>query len=419
MSRAMPPDPTAASHLSRATQESHSAHEPKTHANAPRHDDASRVTSSPDDEHRSARPVDAQTAERIDELVAWARRTYPRFSHVAVGRSGAALLEAALANEPRTTLVLPGFTCASLAATLKRTGKRLLHVDVDRTTLHMRPELLEATLRELDPHDVVVFVDHAFGHPDTNLTTLHARYPGIRIVEDNVRGLGARVDGEDVGRHGDWLLLSLYKTVTASDHGAVLLTPDPFPPHEGPVAALTMRQRLASSRALRVVYDLYKRRHFDATETPRGLPPMRVDPEYGLPNALCVERFLAEARELEARRARRIAAARQIEGALSEIPAVRLLRKDPRGESAGHYVTFLWEHRHTSRNAMVGALHAEGLFLLRTWDNPPARYADMEPTYLHGAEETHYLAEHVAHVPIEFFDTKQKIDRLARALRRQ
>lgn len=339
-----------------------------------------------------------------ERLAPWLAASYPEFPHAYPGRSGATLLLDAFRSEPRRTVVLPAFTCGSLSAAAVRAGKQVLHVDVQRDTLHMDPVLLDRSLSRLDPADTLLVVDHTFGRPFAGIARLRERFPGLLIVEDCVRALGSRVDGRPVGREGDWCLLSLYKTTPGNNHGAVLLTRTPYALRSGPAPAVTLKQRVCGSRAVRALYERLRGADFNPSPTDREAP--RWEEAVGLPNRLCLTRFLEEIGRLDDRIARQQAAAARLRDRLGDIPGLRLLPPVP-GEAA-HFLTFLVEGG-VSRDALLTGLHRRGFFLERTWNLVPSSFRSLAHTFRCGSTESAYLAGHIGHLFVrDFLDVRQQ-----------
>ena len=160
------------------------------------------------------------------ELQSWAAAQYPHLPYVTYGVSGSALLLHALQQADRRTIILPAFICPELPAMAARAGLRVIHVDVDRRTLHMNTDRLDECLKNHISSETALVVDHSFGYPDREIIRCRRSYPDLLIIEDAVRALGGEIDGAPVGAHGDWVLFSMYKTTRGNDDGAMLMMGD-------------------------------------------------------------------------------------------------------------------------------------------------------------------------------------------------
>ncbi len=350
----------------------------------------------------------------FSKLGDWLRATFPGFQYH-VGLSGSTMLSDAIRLEPRQTVVLPAFICCDLSAMAKAVGKRVVHLDVDCRTMHIDPDQLEHCLSSEDPLDTILLIDHTFGNPFPLLDAVRQKYPGLLIVEDAVRALGARIADEPVGRHSDWLLLSMYKTVPGSQNGAVLLTRNPMTLNTGPAAATTLRERTATMDVCRWPYEFFKRL------SPR-YPPPRLDrdrphwsPVYGVPSDLCLQRFLAEATNLKRNLPARIAIHNNLIEHLSAFRALRIVKIADDCSPGADFLSFVVCV--APRDGLLAHLHRKGLFLLRTWDMVPAFYRSFSGTFPFGSASSEFLARHIAHIQLCQFESNIKRDRLVRAIR--
>lgn len=349
-------------------------------------------------------------------LDSWAAAEYPDLPHIAYGRSGATLLLDALQQEGRRTIILPAFTCPELPAMAMRAGLRLLHVDVDRHTLHCNADQLTDCLAGEDHRKTVLLVDHTFGYPMTGLIKLRQAYPELLIIEDCVRALGSEIGGRPVGHHGDWVLFSMYKTTVGNDHGALLLTRTPYAIRSGPAPSLTIQQWAAGIGVLRLAHGAVKRFRPDFS-------PARQDEEGpfwaampGVPNRLSRRRFERQLTHLATDRARRSTAADEIQDGLRSIDAVQFIRQAPGSRHSSFYLSFIvgGEGR---RDALVTTLHRKGLFLAWAWNAVPALYRSFANTFPYGASESLFLADHICHVPLEKYVSLNRRRALIDALR--
>ncbi|HEY3281208.1 MAG TPA: DegT/DnrJ/EryC1/StrS family aminotransferase [Armatimonadota bacterium] len=351
------------------------------------------------------------------DLLLWSAAEYPDYSHHYLARSGSTLLHEALRQSRVTTVVLPAFICPSVSQAAASAGKRLVHVDVDPTTLMPAPDALEECLSHAEPERTAVLLDHSFGYPLPYLGQIQSWLPGVTVIEDAVRALGARANGRTVGHLGDQVLLSLHKTTPGNDHGALLLTQGLLSLREGPRAPVTPRQRLSVVPVVRWGYERLRRRSPDLSSAPEGQQCPPWAPIHGMPNDLSLRRFLhTQVRPVSARALRRQAHQELFE-ALAPLSELSLVRTAEGCENAGHFLSFTLEEG-VSRLGLMASLHRQGFFLLRTWDLVPASFRSLEGTFPLGAGGSLHLSRHLVHVPMWQYLPAPRRQRFVAALKR-
>lgn len=326
----------------------------------------------------------------------WLESTYPEHGHRAFGRSGAALLFEALRRESRGTVILPAFISFTLSGAATAAGKRVLHLDVDPATLHIRVDFLQAAIASEGAENVIVLVDHAFGYPFPGLGALRRRYPEALFIEDCVRALGGTAGGEPLGRHGDWTLLSLYKTTSGNLNGAILLSRKPLnlpvgessPPAGRTLAPIRARRR----RSCRVAREPYP-------EPNRNLGALKWSPKLGLPTEACVRRFERWRFYLPQRCEAQRAAAAQIRDALEATPGVDWIRESPDSAGAAHFLSFTVSNREERKRVLI-EMSRRGFPLERTWHLVPIHFRGFEGTFPFGSAGSERLSDCVIHVPM-------------------
>jgi len=167
------------------------------------------------------------------------RLTGARFAVAMV--NGTAALHMALAAagvEPGDEVLTQVLTFAATAAGIKHAGAEPAFVDVDRETLGMSPESLEAYLsrnaetrggRLFDKASgrriAAVMPMHTFGHPARigEILRVAGRY-GVQVVEDAAESLGSLFEGKHTGLFGRAAILSFNgnKPVTTGGGGMVI-----------------------------------------------------------------------------------------------------------------------------------------------------------------------------------------------------
>lgn len=145
------------------------------------------------------------------------------------GRAALTLLLRAmrrLAPAGRAEVVVPAYTCYSVAASILKAGLTPRIVDVSPDTLDFAPGALE---REDFSRVLAVVATSLYGLP-ANLPAWDAlaRGRGVFLVDDAAQAMGATVGGRPCGTWGDAGLLSFDKgkNVSAIDGGAVLTRSD-------------------------------------------------------------------------------------------------------------------------------------------------------------------------------------------------
>lgn len=128
----------------------------------------------------------------------------------ASGRTALYLLLNALRELPelagRHEVVLPGYTCPSVAKVVLDAGYALRLVDQDPQTLTFRPDDLDEAV---DEQTLAVVVVHPFGLAvDVSSVLQVARRAGAFVIEDVAQSMGAASDGRPLGTLGDAGLFS-------------------------------------------------------------------------------------------------------------------------------------------------------------------------------------------------------------------
>jgi perosamine synthetase len=145
------------------------------------------------------------------------------------GRAGMTLLLRAmrrLAPSQRDEVVVPSYTCYSVAASVVKAGLRPRIVDIAPDTLDYSHDDLGRT----DMTRVLAIVaTNLYGFPnDLPALSRFARQHGVFLVDDAAQAMGARVGGRSSGTWGDAGLFSFDKgkNVAAIDGGVVVTSSD-------------------------------------------------------------------------------------------------------------------------------------------------------------------------------------------------
>jgi dTDP-4-amino-4,6-dideoxygalactose transaminase len=149
----------------------------------------------------------------------------------AVGvNSGTSALQLALLGigvGPGDEVVTVPFTFVATVAAILYTGARPVFVDVDDTTLTMRPDLMEAAIT---PRTKAILPVHLYGQPADMTPILDAAARrGIPVIEDAAQAHGAEYQGRRAGSLGAIGCFSFYpgKNLGAAGDGGAIVTDDP------------------------------------------------------------------------------------------------------------------------------------------------------------------------------------------------
>jgi dTDP-4-amino-4,6-dideoxygalactose transaminase len=126
----------------------------------------------------------------------------------------------------RTDVIIPAFTCYSVAAAVLTAGLRPVLCDVEPSTFDYDYARLPQTLSD---NTLCVVAHHLFGVPaDSERLRALCHSRGIFLVEDAAQAMGITVDGEYVGTKGDVGIFSFGrgKNVTSGSGGVIVARRD-------------------------------------------------------------------------------------------------------------------------------------------------------------------------------------------------
>lgn len=154
------------------------------------------------------------------------RYDVPHCLTVSSGRAALTLIFrslARLANDPRRNeIIVPGYTCYSVAAAAVLAGLRLRIVDIDPQTLSYDRTLLD----ELDSSQALAIVSaNLYGLPnELDYLEKFARTRDIFMVDDSAQAMHATLNGRPVGCFGDVGIYSFDKgkNITSLQGGAIV-----------------------------------------------------------------------------------------------------------------------------------------------------------------------------------------------------
>lgn len=152
--------------------------------------------------------------------------------HVFLVSSGTGALMLALmalkSLSPRAEVVMPAYTCYSVAAAILKAGLRPRLCDIDPWTFDFDRGLLGQTL---NANTLCVVAHHLFGIPsDIERIRALAQARGVFVVEDAAQAMGAESSGRRLGTLGDVGIFSLGrgKNITCGSGGIIITNSAPI-----------------------------------------------------------------------------------------------------------------------------------------------------------------------------------------------
>jgi len=137
--------------------------------------------------------------------------SYLRVPRLVLGDSGRGLLAELLKSLKKTSpdkneVLIPGYTCYSVAASVVNAGLAIRLYDIDPVTLAPDIESIE---ENLGGNTLTILVQHLFGIPlqMEDIRDLSSRR-GVWLIEDAAQGLGGSISGKPLGTIGDFGLFS-------------------------------------------------------------------------------------------------------------------------------------------------------------------------------------------------------------------
>ena len=172
----------------------------------------------------TARDVRAELAASIRQRFG-VRHAFP----TSTGRAGLTLLLRALRQQGvagRDEVIVPAYTCYSVAASIVKAGLRPRVMDIDPATLDYQFDRLD---QERFDRVLAIVACNLYGYPSdvSELRRLTRRH-GVFVVDDAAQAMGANLAGVWSGTAGDFGLYSFDKgkNVSAIDGGVVVTNDD-------------------------------------------------------------------------------------------------------------------------------------------------------------------------------------------------
>jgi perosamine synthetase len=142
---------------------------------------------------------------------------------VSSGRAALVLILKGLSSlQPRKKVLIPAYTCYSVASAVVHAGLEIALCDVDPETMDFDYAQLE---RLADRDTLCIMSTHLFGIPsDVDRTRAICRQNGIFLVEDAAQAMGVEIAGRMLGTAGDVGFFSLGrgKNITCGSGGIIL-----------------------------------------------------------------------------------------------------------------------------------------------------------------------------------------------------
>ncbi|MBZ0167647.1 MAG: DegT/DnrJ/EryC1/StrS family aminotransferase, partial [Candidatus Omnitrophica bacterium] len=120
-------------------------------------------------------------------------------------------------------IIVPALTFVATANAVVQAGFRPVFVDVDRQTLNMNPDLLEAVIT---PKTRAIMPVHLMGKPARmDRIMAIAKNHHLKVIEDAAEAHGAEFQGQKIGTFGSMAAFSLYAAhIVTTVEGGIILT---------------------------------------------------------------------------------------------------------------------------------------------------------------------------------------------------
>lgn len=312
-------------------------------------------------------------------------------------------------DQTRTQVVMPGYTCYSVAAAAQRAGLQPVLCDVDPRTLSPDPDCL----RRMDLSQVLVIVSsNLYGIPNESaelerIATQH----GVFLLDDAAQALGATVAGRAVGSFGDVGLFSFDKgkNIPTMQGGALVARRGPL------VAALEQQwSELPAANARDTIMYSAKLAAYAVLLRPRWYGLVRSIPGLGLgqtPYELDypVTRYSQVLAGFGARLATRVDAinlqrienARKLRAALQGVSTVQLI--EPPVDARPVYLRFpILAATAALRDRLIAALEAAAIGATASYPRALADVPEVRARLPEGAADTpgaREVAERIVTLP--------------------
>jgi perosamine synthetase len=335
----------------------------------------------------------------------------------------------AVAGSRRTRVVIPGYTCYSVAAALENTGLTPVLCDVDPRTLSLDTE----ALARIDLSGVLAIITaNLYGIPnDTAEIARIAAAAGAYLLDDAAQSLGASLSGTPAGGFGDVGLYSFDKgkNIPTMQGGALVARRGVLSeeierqwsalPYPAPAETFANASKLAAySLLLKPAYFGMVRSMpgLKLGQTPYELdyPITRYSPSLaGIAVRLC--------RRLDTINAQRIANAERLRAALADVPGVQLITP-PAGANPVYLRLPVLARSQAERDRLVAALEADGIGATASY---PSALADVPKVKVRLAADSpdtpaaRAVAGRIITLPTHAYSPADLADRVRNIVRRE
>jgi UDP-4-amino-4-deoxy-L-arabinose-oxoglutarate aminotransferase len=310
----------------------------------------------------------------------------------------------ALGIGPGDEVVTPSLTWVSTVNLIELSGARPIFVDVDRETLQVTPQAVEAAL---SPRTRLVVPVHYAGAPvdlDPILDLCEAR--GVRVVQDAAHAVGTEYRGRPIGARGA-AIFSFHpiKNMTTAE-GGLITSDEP-----------RLLERVRRLRFHGLGLDAFDRRTQGRKPQAEVLEPGF---KYNLPD-LCAALGLSQLARLDAMNARRAALATRYREGLAGIPGVRPVAPPawPHRHANHLLVVRLLEDAALDRDAFMAAMGELGIGTGIHFRAVHGQryYAERYPELAGTLPATEWNSERICSLPLFPDMTEEDVDRVLEAMR--
>lgn len=326
---------------------------------------------------------------------------------------------ARMAGPARNEVIVPAYTCYSVAATVVRAGLRVRVCDIDPDTLSYDVGALAAN----DFRSVLaVITANLYGIPnDLPAIEKIAKDNGVYLIDDAAQSLDARIAGRAVGTFGDVGLYSFDKgkNITSIQGGVIVTNSEELAKElDNELAALPSPPALRTlmQTAQQLAYALLLRPSL--YWMPASLPFLKLG-ETMYTTEYPVERYssflaplvAAQFRRIDRITAQRAQTARQIQEALAAVPGVRPIRLLPTAQPVYPRVPLLAADPDT-RSRLLHALQTEGLGATGSYPHSIAEIPELRPHLSTASSATpvgRRVASTILTLPTHYYVTSRHI----------
>jgi perosamine synthetase len=141
------------------------------------------------------------------------------------GRMALYAILKAMKLKPGDEVILPGYTCVVTCNAIRFAELKPVYVDVSLKDFNIEPDLVKKAITKKTK---AILVQHTFGIPcDIEALMEISREYGVAVIEDGAHAIGARWDGELLGRFSNVAFFSMEATkMISTERGGFAITSD-------------------------------------------------------------------------------------------------------------------------------------------------------------------------------------------------